>query len=219
MTDIFVDEAQARRALVRLGRELYAQGMMAGSTGNLSVRLGADRVLITRSGAHKGRLRSDDLLVIDLDGQLLTGTGHPSTETPMHLAIYRRHPWAGAVVHAHPPKATALAAAHRPIPLDTLPEGLFALGDLPHVPYRPSKDPAYGEAVAQALDGADGALLLNHGAVTVGRDLAQAGAKMEILEALAAVAADHLAMGVAGVPLPAAEIERIRAIWRNRRQG
>jgi L-fuculose-phosphate aldolase len=191
--------------------------MMAGSTGNLSVRLDADRVLITRSGAPKGRLRPDALLVVDLEGRVLAGTGQPSTETQLHLAIYRRHAWAGAVVHAHPPKATALAAAHLEIPLETLPEGLFALGALPAIPYRSSKDPAYGESVALALDGADAALLLNHGAVTVGPDLAKALAKMEILEALATVAADHRAMGVHGAPLDPAEIERIRTIWQSRR--
>lgn len=212
-------EELSRKELGRVGRDLYRQGMMAGSAGNLSVRLGEDRVLITRSGAPKGRLRAEDLLVIDMEARLLSGTGQPSTETGLHLAIYRRHPWVGAVVHAHPPKSTALAAAHLPIPLETLPEGLFALGALPAVPYRPSKDPAYGESVALALDGADGALLLNHGAVTVGRDLAKAAAKMEILEALAAVAMDHRAMGVEGVPLDPAEIERIQAIWRSRREG
>lgn len=215
----FTTEEQSRRALGRVGRELYRQGMMAGSAGNLSVRLSEERVLITRSGAHKGRLRPDDLLVLDQEGRILSGTGQPSTETQLHLAIYRHHPWVGAVVHAHPPKATALAAAHLPIPLETLPEGLFALGALPQVPYLPSKDPAYGEAVALALDAADGALLLNHGAVTIGHDLAKATAKMEILEALAAVAIDHRAMGVAGVPLDPAEAERIRTIWRSRREG
>jgi L-fuculose-phosphate aldolase len=212
-------EQQCRREIVLAGRNLYRQGMMAGSTGNLSVRLAEDRVLITRSGAPKGRLCLGDLLVVDHEGRILAGTGQPSTETPMHLAIYQRHPWAGAVVHAHPPKATALAAAHLPIPLETLPEGLFGLGALPAVPYLPSREPAYGESVAVALDGADAALLLNHGAVTVGRDLGKALAKMEILEALAAVAVDHRAMGVTGEPLDPAEIERIRAIWRSRRQG
>jgi L-fuculose-phosphate aldolase len=215
----FTAEEQSRRALGRVGRDLYRQGMMAGSAGNLSVRLGEDRVLITRSGAAKGHLRPEDLIVVDMAGRILAGTGQPSTETGLHLAIYRRHPWAQAVVHAHPPKATALAAAHLPIPLETLPEGLFALGALPQIPYLPSKDPRYGELVAAALDGADGALLLNHGAVTVGRDLAKAVAKMEILEALAAVAVDHRAMGVAGVALDPAEVERIRAIWRSRREG
>jgi len=203
-------ELDLRRELVRAGRELYRQGMLAGAGGNLSARLPDGGVLITPSGLAKGRLRPADLLVLDLDGR---GAGKPSSETPLHLAIYRRFPWVGAVVHAHPVNATALAVMHRSIPVETLPEGLVALGAIPCVPYVPPAGPALGEAVAPALDEGDGALLLNHGAVTIGRTVAEAQAKMEVLEALAAVALK----APQAVPLPAAEVERLRAIWRSRR--
>lgn len=211
-------EQELRRALVRAGRALYRQGMMAGPSGNLSARLDAERLLISPSGQAKGRLRPADMLIIDLEGRLLQGAGRPSSETAMHLAIYRSLPGVRAVVHAHPPKATALAAAHRPIPVDTLPEALFALGAIPLVGYHPATTPALGEAVAAALADGDGALLLNHGAVTVGRSVEAAAGKMEILEALADTAVTtHLLGGV--VPLPAPEVERLRAIWRQRRWG
>lgn len=205
-------ELELRRQLVKAGRDLYRQGMLAGNGGNLSARLpDGGGVLITPSGAGKGRLRPADLLVIDLEGQ---GTeGRPSSETPLHLAIYRRYPWVGAVVHAHPVSATALAVMHRPIPVDTLPEGLVALGAIPCVPYVPPAGPALGEAVAPALEQGDGALLLNHGAVTIGRTVAEAQAKMEVLESLAAVALK----APEAVLLPAAEVERLRGIWRARR--
>lgn len=213
-----LNEQELRRALVRAGKELYRQGMMAGPSGNLSARLDADRVLITPSGKAKGRLRPADMLVIDLEGKLVAGEGRPSSETAMHLAIYRRLPGVQAVVHAHPLKATALAAAHQPIPVDTLPEALFALGSVPLVPYHPATTPALGEAVAVALDEADGAVLLNHGAVTVGRSVEAATGKMEILEALSDTAITTHLLGGA-VPLPAAEVDRLRAIWRQRRWG
>jgi L-fuculose-phosphate aldolase len=205
-----------RRGLVRAGRDLYRQGMMAGASGNLSARLADDRVLITPSGAAKGRLRPADLLIIDLDGNLVAGDGRPSSETAMHIAIYRRFPGAAAVVHAHPLKATALAAAHRPIPVDTLPEALFALGSIALVPYMPATTPDLGVAVAAALADGDGALLLNHGAVTIGKSVDAARGKMEILEALADTAIQTHLLGGA-VPLPAAEVERLRAIWGQRR--
>lgn len=209
-------ELTLRRALVRAGRDLYRQGMMAGASGNLSARLDEQRVLITPSGVAKGRMRPDDLLVIDLTGKVLAGDGRPSSETAMHLAVYRALPGAGAVVHAHPLKVMAMAAAHRPIPVDTLPEALFALGAVPSVPYFPATTPQLGEAVADALTNADAALLLNHGAVTIGRTLEAARSKMEILEALADVAIQTHLLGGA-VPLPADEVERLRAIWRQRR--
>lgn len=209
-------EQALRRELVRTGRELYRQGMMAGPAGNLSARLDEQRLLITPSGKPKGRLRTGDLLVIDLQGELLQGDGRPSSETAMHLAIYRRYPAVRAVCHAHPLKATALAAAHQPIPADALPEALFALGSIPVVPYLPAATPALGEAVADALADGDGALLLNHGAVTIGTSVMAAMGKMEILEALAGTAIHtHLLGG--GVPLPPGEVERLRSIWRQRR--
>lgn len=209
-------EDQLRQALAWAGETLYRQGMMAGPSGNLSARLDAERLLITPSGKAKGRLQPADMLIIDMDGKLLAGEGRPSSETAMHLAIYRRLPHVQAVVHAHPLKATALAAAHKPIPVDTLPEALFALGSIPLVGYLPATTPALGEAVAAALEDADGAVLLNHGAVTVARSVEAATGKMEILEALADTAITTHLLGGA-VPLPASEVERLRAIWRSRR--
>jgi L-fuculose-phosphate aldolase len=209
-------EQELREALVEAGRDLYRLGMMAGAAGNLSARLDEGRLLITPSGAAKGRLRPADLLVIDLDGRLLEGSGRPSAETAMHTAIYRALPGVQAVAHAHPIKAGALSAAHKAIPVDTLPEALFALGDIPCVPFIPSATPELGEATAAALQDADGCLLFNHGAVTVGRTVEAARMKMEILEALAETAIHTHALG-GGVPLPQSEVERLRSIWRQRR--
>jgi L-fuculose-phosphate aldolase len=211
-----VVEQELREALVEAGQALYRMGMMAGAAGNLSARLDEGRLLITPSGKAKGRLRPEDLLVIDLEGRLLSGTGRPSAETAMHTAIYRKVAGVEAVVHAHPIKAGALAAAHRPIPVDTLPEALVAMGDIPCVPFIPSATPELGEAVAAALTEADGCLLFNHGAVAVGAAVEAARMKMEILEALAETAIHTHVLG-GGVPLPPAEVERLRGIWRQRR--
>ena len=211
-------ELQLRQAICRAGRDLARQGMMAGASGNLSARVDGERILITPSGAAKGRLRPADLLIIDLAGRLLAGEGRPSAETAMHTAVYRALPGVGAVVHAHPVKAGALAAAHLPIPTDTLPEALFSLGDIACVPFIPSATPELGAAVAAALAEADGALLFNHGAITVGLSVEAARMKMETLEALADTAIQTHLLGGA-VPLPADEVARLRAIWRQRRWG
>jgi L-fuculose-phosphate aldolase len=211
-------ELELRRALVRAGRDLYRQGMMAGAAGNLSARLDAERILITPSGTAKGRLRPQALLMIDPEGRLLAGEGRPSAETAMHTAIYRAFPQVEAVVHAHPVKASAMAAAHRPIPTDTLPEALIAMGDIACVPFIPSATTELAEAVAAALAEADGALLFNHGAITIGRSLESARMKMEILEALADTAIAVETLG-GGVPLPPAEVARLKGIWRQRRWG
>lgn len=206
-------EADLRRLLVRAGKALERRGATPGAAGNLSARLADGRLLITPSGAAKGRLRAADLLLIDQAGHLLEGAGRPSSETALHLAIYRRFPHVWAVLHAHPPAATALAVAHRPLAVEAVPEALFVLGAVPAVPYLPPTSPELGEAVAAALDQGDGCLMLNHGAVTVGRTVAEALSKMEVLEAVADVT---LRAALAGpvVPLQPAEVERLRAIWR-----
>jgi len=108
-------EAELRRALVRAGRELHRRDMAPGAAGNLSSRLAPGRYLITPSGAAKGRLRPADLLIVDAAGCLVDGAGCPTSETPLHMAVYGRFAHVGAVVHAHPPAATALAIAHRPL--------------------------------------------------------------------------------------------------------
>jgi L-fuculose-phosphate aldolase len=210
-------ERELRRALVRAGRDLYRQGMMAGASGNLSARLpDSDQILITPSGAAKGRLRPEDLLIVDLEGRLVAGAGRPSAETAMHTAIYRALPQVQAVVHAHPVKASAYAAARRPIPTDTLPEALIAMGGIACVAFIPSGTAELAGAVAAALADADGALLFGHGALTIGRTVEGARMKMEILESLAETGIHTQALG-GGVALPAAEAERLRAIWRARR--
>jgi methylthioribulose-1-phosphate dehydratase len=98
-------------ALAEVGRALYDRGWLPATSGNLSVRIDADHALVTASGRWKGRLGAEDLLVLTLDGQVLSPGGRPSAETPLHLALYRSAPAIGAVLHVHSPAATALSRA------------------------------------------------------------------------------------------------------------
>ncbi len=97
------DAEVLRRDIVAVCQLLYQRGFIAGTEGNVSALEGPDRLWITPSGHHKGLLQPADLLLIDLQGQVLFGNGHPSSETPMHLALYRCRPDIRAVVHAPPP--------------------------------------------------------------------------------------------------------------------
>ena len=102
---------EAERALMcAVGKLLYDRGYVAANDGNLSMKTAPDRLLVTPSGVSKGRLTPDMLLVTDLEGNVLEGNRHPSSETKMHLTVYRGRPDVGAVVHAHPPVSTAFAA-------------------------------------------------------------------------------------------------------------
>jgi L-fuculose-phosphate aldolase len=130
----------------------------------------------------KSELRPDDLVEVDLDGSRTRGCREPTTELDLHLRVYRRREDCGAVVHAHPPTATGFAVAGQGLPGDVLPEIALLMGEVPCVPYATSGTPALGDAAEPYLDRHVALLLANHGALTWGRDLAQARIRMETLE-------------------------------------
>lgn len=170
------------RAVVRCCRGLWEAGLIAGAAGNVSVRLAPDRLLVTPRGLLKCELEPTDLVEVDLDGRRLDGCREATTELDLHLRVYRRRPDCGAVVHAHPPTATAFAVAGEAIPGDVLPEITLLMGEVPVAPYGTTGTPALGDAVEPFLAGREAVLLANHGALTWGMDLAQARIRMESLE-------------------------------------
>ena len=176
-----------RRDLVAVCQRLYQRGFIAGTEGNVSVLEGPDRLWITPSGYHKGLLQPADLLLIDLQGHVLFGNGRPSSETPMHLALYRCRPDIRAVVHAHPPLATALTVAGYRLEPPLLPEAVVALGEVPTIPYQMPTTWQFANDVGAAMHQSEAALLENHGSVAVGATLQEAFNKMEIVERAAQI--------------------------------
>ena len=109
-------DAEAKAQIIEAGLRIYQRGLVAANDGNLSVRVGENALWVTPTGVSKGFMTEDMLVKLDLDGNVLAGTRKASSETKMHLRIYQENPDVRAVVHAHPPAATAFAAAG--IPLD-----------------------------------------------------------------------------------------------------
>ena len=126
---------ELREDLCQVCTLLYQRGYVASNDGNVSVRAGEGQILVTPSGVSKGRLTPDMLVLCDLEGRVLEGNRHPSSETPMHLLLYRERPDVGAVVHAHPAAATAFAACRRPLDVPYLTEVVSGLGPIPVAPY------------------------------------------------------------------------------------
>ena len=125
---------QAERELIcRIGKLLYDRGYVAANDGNISVRVGGHLVM-TPSGVSKGRMTPDMLLVTDLEGNVLEGNRHPTSEGKMHLAVYRHRPDIQAVVHAHPPVSTAFAACRKGLETPYLAELVVGLGTVPCTP-------------------------------------------------------------------------------------
>ena len=180
-------ESSLRADIVEIGRRMYARGYTASNDGNISVRLGGDRLLMTPKSVCKGFMTPDMMCVTDLEGRKLQGERDPSSEMLMHLEVYRQRADVQAVVHAHPPIATGFAVAGIALDRAVLAEVLTTLGSVPIADYATPSTKELPEAVRKYIKAHDGMLLANHGALTVGGDLFSAYFKMETIEHFAKI--------------------------------
>src|SRR5438093_11055275 len=149
-----MNRSTAARRMALCCRQLAARGLIAGRDGNLSVRLGPERVLVTPSGFIKSLLTPADMVEVDLSGKpRRRGSRKPTSELELHLRILRHRPDVQAVVHAHPPAATGFAVAGETIPGNLLPELIFVVGPLPLVPFGMPGTPELGDRVVPFLEG------------------------------------------------------------------
>jgi len=204
-------EVNLRRQIVEIGRRVYDRFFIAANDGNISARLGDEAVLITPTGVSKGFMAADDILKMSLGGELLAaGKLRPTSETPMHLAIYRARADVEAVLHTHAPAATAFALTGRRLDEPTLPEVIVFIRSVAMVPYALPGTEELPQAMSPFLDDHDVFLLGNHGAVTLGRSLEEAYFQMERLELVARIRLAAMALGPVHV-LPPEEVARLLA--------
>jgi L-fuculose-phosphate aldolase len=180
-------EEQLRADIVEAGRRMYARGYVASNDGNISARIDDRRLITTPKSVSKGFMTPDMMVIVDYDGQKVTGDRDPSSELPMHLEIYRNRPDVGAVVHAHPPLATGFAVAGIPLTRAVLAEVITTLGSIPIAEYGTPSTAELPEAVRKYIKAHDGMLLANHGAVTCGPSVMAAYYKMETIEHFAKI--------------------------------
>lgn len=182
-------EQELRGEIVEIGRRIYDRFFVAANDGNISAKLDDGTVLITPTGVSKGFMKPEDVIKVDFDGNVLASPAdrRPSSETPMHLAVYRARPDVAAAVHAHPPAATGFSVAGLALDSPILPEIVITVGTIPLVPYATPAGVDLQNAVEPYLQGYDAFLLANHGALTLGEDLTKAYFKMESLELYARI--------------------------------
>lgn len=176
-----------KEQIIEVGRRLWLRGMVAANDGNISCRV-ENGFLITASGISKGFLTSDNILLLDRDGQARESDSRPSIETALHLGIYRCCPKVDSIVHAHPPYASAFSLADVDINDCPLEEIRVQLGQVQRIPYAPAGSEELAKAVAKGMCGARVGLMLRHGAVAVGSELMEAFFRMEALEQAAKIA-------------------------------
>jgi L-fuculose-phosphate aldolase len=203
-------EPELREAICEFGRRMYARNLVGGTDGNLSARLPNGTFLCTPSGVSKGYMKPDDLIVADEKGAKLGGTGKVTSEFFTHLACYEERPDIAAVVHAHPPIATAFTLAGVSLAEPVLPELVAALGGIPVTAYATPGTPEGNEVIRPLIRLCDGVMLARHGSVTVGTSLESAYFKLEKIEHSATVLLAARQLGGASL-LGAAEVERVLA--------
>ncbi len=211
-------EQRLRKEIVYTNRVCVESGLIRSSDGNISIRLDDDRFLVTPSGLYKRRLKPNQLLIVNHQGEIIKGQGglKPSSELLMHLEAYRRREDIGAVLHAHPPYSTALTIAGIPFPTDIIPEVVLALGDVPTAPYATPGTQDLALSIRDLIKAHNAILLSNHGSLTVGKTLEEALLALERMELAAQMYTLAHNLGKV-IPLPEAEIWKLQTIGEQNR--
>jgi L-fuculose-phosphate aldolase len=178
-----MNEYQLKQQICEIGRRLYNKGFAAANDGNISVRLNDKEILSTPTMVSKGFMKPEDICKVDYEGKQLAGTRKRTSEVLLHLAVYKTRPDVQAVVHCHPPHATAFAVAREPIPKCVLPEVEVFLGEVPMALYETPGTQKFAETIVPYVKDCNTIILANHGTVTFGPTLENAYFNTEIIDA------------------------------------
>src|SRR3954449_13506154 len=182
-----VPEVKLKEEMCDICRSIWLKGYCAGNEGNHSYRIGADRVLCTPTGISKGFLKPDDICTVALEGKQAAGKRKRTSEILMHLSIYKARPDVKAVIHSHPPHATAFAVAGIDLPTCIHPEAEVFLGTVKTAKYVTPGDKRLGESILPYVKDSNTILLQSHGVVCFHPDLEQAYYQLEIVDAYARI--------------------------------
>lgn len=192
-----------KEAVLAAAKKMLADGLVEGTSGNISGRLPDGRVCLTPSSVAYDTMTLDDLVVVDLaTGEVVDGTRSPTTEKDLHLSTLRAYPELGAVIHTHAVHATMFALAHEPIPAVIEEVVVYVGGDVPCCDYKGTGSVALGEEVASKLADRGAALLANHGLVTCASTVEKALHNAALVERTAEIIQGARAMGATIHPLP-----------------
>jgi L-fuculose-phosphate aldolase len=188
-------EHKIRSMVVNAGKRIVEKGLAAGTWGNVSARVDENYMLITPSGMDYSCIRTDDIVMVNVHTLESKGKLNPSSEAPMHAAIYRIRPEINGIIHTHPQYGCTVAAARKEVPpiLDDLAQLIgpsLRVADHAH----PGSDKMV-KVVTEALEGRNACLLANHGAVCLGRTLDEAFTVSMIVEKACKCYIDSMIIG------------------------
>lgn len=171
-----------KKLLVDYGKKLLDKKLVAGTSGNLSLRGQGDEIYITPSGMDYLEITEDDIVKINFMGEILEGDKKPSSEWMMHVEIYKNYPKYNAIVHTHSPIATAFAVSRKKIPLILIEMKPFLGGEIEVAPFKPSGSLELAKSLIPYLKKSNSCLLANHGVVSCGKDIESAFLSAEYVE-------------------------------------
>ena len=173
---------EIKKEICEVGHKLYNHGFVAANDGNISVKVSENEYYCTPTGVSKGDLTPDMIIKVDKNGNKLEGKLNPSSEIKMHMRVYQERPDVNAVVHAHPPIATAFTVAGIDLDQYILPEAVLTIGEVPTCVYGTPSTMEIPDSLEPYIQNHDAFLLQNHGALTVGCNLMKALFVMEEVE-------------------------------------
>ena len=177
-----ISSFEIKKEICEVGHKIYNDGFVAANDGNISVKVSDNEYYCTPTGVSKGDLTPDMIIRIDGKGNKIEGRLNPSSEIKMHLRVYQERPDVNAVVHAHPPVATAFTVAGIPLDKYILPEAVLTIGFVPTCEYGTPSTMEIPDSLMPYIQNHDAFLLKNHGALTVGNTLKKAFFTMEEVE-------------------------------------
>lgn len=191
-----VNEWQLKQQILDIGKRLWQREFIASNDGNISIRVDENEILTTPTGVSKGFMSEAMIVRVDMNGNMLEENDYkPSSEVKMHIEVYKQRNDINAVVHAHPPYATAFAVNGKPIDQNVLPEAVLTLGTVEIAPYGTPSTVEVPDSIRPIIQHSDAVLLANHGALTLGIDLITAYHRMETLEHTASIIHKAMQLG------------------------
>src|SRR6056297_3444653 len=173
---------KAKEMICEIGKRMYHREYVAANDGNISLKVEENKIISTPTGVSKGFMTKEMISELDLEGNW-NGVGmKPTSEMKMHLRVYKENKDIGAVVHAHPPVATAFSVANIELTKPILIENVLLLGPIHIAPYAKPGTKEVPESIAPYCKKYNGVLLANHGALTWGEDIMEAYHRLESME-------------------------------------
>lgn len=208
---------EVKQEVLDSARHMLRTGLVEGTSGNISARLPTGDVVMTPSSLDYEVMKADDLVVLDLEGNVVEGERAPTSEKALHLACLRAHSDLGAVIHSHAMFATMFAITRQPIPCVIEEFDVYVGGDVAVADYKLTGSDELGDEVARHVADRGAVLMANHGLLTVGRDVADAMKVAHLVERTAQIIWGSRALG-SPVPLPEETLKRFAPIYKAMRK-